>query len=286
MFALIYWLLPDTQFRIPDGSGTDFGSWLYYSIVTISTIGFGDYTPAHVWAQLFTALEVLCGLSIFGFFLNAVGSMKSEIDLESEVEKQRLLHHQAEKDKLLKAIPVIMHNMNMFLTECYYISTPVSMRSDTNIRYNPDFKFQDLRDLYVPMRVHGDIAGKTPLSRFMASASYLSLALDSLQTRIDLSLWPELLEGCFSFVATCQLFRSNDELIEKMARTMPGSKSLSAEELRKKASEEIASWKEGEEPMPELAPYFELYSFIKENASTAARIEKELTVISSSGTND
>ena len=51
VFALIYWWLPDSQFRIPDSAGTDFGSWVYYSIVTITTLGFGDYTPAHGWAQ-------------------------------------------------------------------------------------------------------------------------------------------------------------------------------------------------------------------------------------------
>ena len=77
IFALIYWWLPDSQFRIPEGGSPAFGSWLYYSIVTISTLGFGDYTPAHGWAQAVTAIEVVCGLSVFGFFLNSVGSMKA-----------------------------------------------------------------------------------------------------------------------------------------------------------------------------------------------------------------
>ena len=45
VFALIYWWLPDGQFRIPDGAGTDFGSWLYYSIVTITmTVEKGSVT--------------------------------------------------------------------------------------------------------------------------------------------------------------------------------------------------------------------------------------------------
>ena len=70
IFALIYWALPDGQFRIPDNAGTDYGSWLYYSIVTITTLGFGDYTPAHGWAQAVTAIEVMCGLIFLGFFLN------------------------------------------------------------------------------------------------------------------------------------------------------------------------------------------------------------------------
>ena len=42
IFATIYWALPDGQFRIPDNAGTDWGSWFYYSIVTITTLGFGD----------------------------------------------------------------------------------------------------------------------------------------------------------------------------------------------------------------------------------------------------
>lgn len=115
VFAVIYSLLPDGQFRIPDGGGVDFGSWLYYSIVTITTLGFGDYTPAHGMAQCVTAIEVMCGLIILGFFLNAVGSMKSEIDVESEIEKQRRLREAEQRDKLVKAAPSILHVINRFI---------------------------------------------------------------------------------------------------------------------------------------------------------------------------
>ena len=115
VFAVIYSLLPEGQFRIPDGGGVDFGSWLYYSIVTITTLGFGDYTPAHGMAQCVTAIEVMCGLIILGFFLNAVGSMKSEIDVESEIEKQRRLREAEQRDKLVKAAPSILHVINRFI---------------------------------------------------------------------------------------------------------------------------------------------------------------------------
>ena len=144
LFALIYWALPDPQFRIPDGAATDYGSWLYYSIVTITTLGFGDYTPAHGWAQAVTAVEVMCGLVFLGFFLNAVGSMKSEIDVESEIEKQRKAHFELEKEKLLKTIPVLLHTLNTFLAYCYAVTTPKADRTSDS-KYNPDFKFSDMR---------------------------------------------------------------------------------------------------------------------------------------------
>lgn len=175
IFALIYWALPDSQFRIPDGAGVDFGSWLYYSIVTITTLGFGDYTPAHGWAQCVTAVEVMCGLTILGFFLNAVGSMKSEIDVTSEMEKQRVLHSAQEKDKLIKVIPLLLKRLNSFIYNCENNAT------DTVL---------------------------------IRSAFNIALALDSLQTRVDLTEWPELLENCFTLVADCQIFTDERQIGE------------------------------------------------------------------------
>lgn len=188
IFALIYWALPDGQFRIPDGGATDFGSWLYYSIVTISTLGFGDYTPAHGWAQAVTAIEVMCGLVILGFFLNAVGSMKSEIDVESELERQRIIHEAAERDKLIKTTPAILSVINQFL--------------EYSGRYSQTHSTHDR-------------------NRLISSAARASLCLDSMQSRIDLSQWPVLLENCFTFVADYQLYISTDKPDDELSAPAP-----------------------------------------------------------------
>lgn len=164
VFAVVYNLLPAGQFRAPDGAATDFASWLYYSIVTITTLGFGDYTPAGGWAQCVTAVEVLLGLSIMGFFLNAVGSMKSEIDVESELEKQRRVHQAMESEKLQKMTPALLHMAVRFID-----------------------------------------GGGLPAARRLA------LALDSLPDRVDLSLWPQLMDDAFTFVADYQIYSSDAE---------------------------------------------------------------------------
>lgn len=177
VFAFIYWALPDGQFRIPDGGATDFGSWLYYSIVTITTLGFGDYTPAHCWAQAMTAIEVMCGIVLLGFFLNAVGSMKSEIDVESEIERRKMLHEAAEKEKLITTIPSILSIINQFL--------------DYTRRDRDSHSSHDRLNL-------------------LRSAARTSICLDTIQSRIDLAQWPVLLENCFRFVADYQLFVSTD----------------------------------------------------------------------------
>ncbi len=254
LFALVYYWMPDGQFRVPDNAGTDYGSWLYYSIVTITTLGFGDYTPAHGWAQAVTAIEVMCGLVFLGFFLNSVGSMKSEIDVETEIEKQHRVHQASEYEKLMKNIPILLHKLNIYLSYCYAVTTPVSNRRDGG-SFNPDFSMNDMRDLYLPSGLPDDHSSRPAVERLFASASNTSLFLDSLQQRVDLTLWPDMLEDSFAFVAACQMFAPGD-LIHW----------VSPAEVDKRA---------------DTIPTDELYHFIKETGHLARNIELAVTKIAS-----
>ncbi|MDE5595589.1 MAG: potassium channel family protein [Muribaculaceae bacterium] len=270
VFALIYQALPDGQFRIPDGAGTDYGSWLYYSIVTITTLGFGDYTPAHGLAQSVTAVEVMCGLIILGFFLNAVGSMKSEIDVESEVEKQRRLNQETQRQNLLRNIPATLHNLNIFLSYCYAVTTPAAKRADEQ-RYNPDFSFSDMADMFRPSGLPDDNTKLPAVQRLLKSAERTSLLLDSLQNRVDMLQWPELLENCFGFVADCEMFTSADRFL---LHPKPEAEQTVAEKLKTFTGSP-------DDAPAELQPEAELYHFIKKTASRALTLETLLSEIAS-----
>ncbi len=279
LFAFIYWALPDAQFRIPDGAATDYWSWLYYSIVTETTLGFGDYTPAHVWAQIFTAIEVMFGLVLIGFFLNAVGSMKSEIDVESEVEKRRRAHIEMEKQKLTVSIPALKHTLNNFLEYCYAVTTPLAKRNDGNSEYNPDFKFSDMQDLFQPSGLPFDVTRMPAVARLVKSASHTSLALDSLQNRIDLTIWPDILDNCFGFVANFQMFSASDSLSGKASDLIStNADGMKESEAQLALQKEIASFAgDPSNDVPaNLRPIAELYFFIKENAEKAVKLEQDL----------
>ena len=230
IFALIYWLLPEGQFRIPDENPMDYGSCLYYSIVTITTLGFGDYTPTHGWSQAVTACEVMCGLIVLGLFLNAVGSMKSEIDVTSALEKQRLLHYSQEKEKLMNNIPIIIHHLNNFLRNCYVATTPTGAIDTAEPVYNPDFTEVDMSDAFKP----GANGGRTAAQDVGDRARMTSLFLDSLQNRVDITLWPELLEDFFSFVANEQMFEVEPKDLKTSAATE--DRTRLADFIRKNAS--------------------------------------------------
>lgn len=279
IFALIYWWLPDNQFRIPDGGGTDYGSWLYYSIVTITTLGFGDYTPALAGAQAVTAVEVACGIVMLGFFLNAVGAMKTEIDVESEIEKQKMLHHAAETEKLQNSVPMVINSLNIFLAYCYAVTTPLSKRSNDDIKYDPDFRFNDMVDLFEPTGLPFDRTTLPAVERLMHSAAQASLVLDSLQQRIDLTLWPQLLEDCFAFVANFQMFSNTDLMFRNPDKIILSENDMPQASVEQKLSAKIAEWNPKEDVTldPDLKAIEELFNFIKDNGEKAMTIETLLS---------
>lgn len=60
--------------RVEDSSFTNIPVSIYYSIVTITTLGFGDITPQTVLGQIFTSIMVLAGYAIIAVPTGIVAS--------------------------------------------------------------------------------------------------------------------------------------------------------------------------------------------------------------------
>jgi voltage-gated potassium channel Kch len=65
IFAFIYWNNPQSW----SDTLTPIKS-IYFSVVTITTLGFGDIYPVNDIARILTAIESVIGIVIIGFFLN------------------------------------------------------------------------------------------------------------------------------------------------------------------------------------------------------------------------
>ncbi len=85
-FGLLYWLLPATWWK---GSvkPSSILEAIYFSGVTVTTLGYGDLSPAHFVPQFLTVFQVLCGFSLlivsFAVYAsrgtaNAVGRIDSQ----------------------------------------------------------------------------------------------------------------------------------------------------------------------------------------------------------------
>lgn len=73
-FAVIYYFVPRSLF---DPKFTNFVEALYFSGVTLATLGYGDIKPAHYVSQLLSLYEVFAGLLLvvvaFAVYLSALG---------------------------------------------------------------------------------------------------------------------------------------------------------------------------------------------------------------------
>jgi hypothetical protein len=64
-FAGCYCFLPNAAAR----THNDFGTALYYSMVTFTTLGYGDISQPTKFLQLLSGFEALCGMSFWGILI-------------------------------------------------------------------------------------------------------------------------------------------------------------------------------------------------------------------------
>lgn len=88
-WAQIYSLTPvffDDGFRHPDGVGTlpDDGSTLYFSLVTLTTLGYGDISPANPWTRMLATLQAISGTLYVAVFISAIVSLPHDVGKKGE----------------------------------------------------------------------------------------------------------------------------------------------------------------------------------------------------------
>ena len=83
VFGLIYWLNPSFW-----NEPLTFIQSMYFSVITITTLGYGDITPSTEISRTLTALEALSGIILIGLFLNAVAHSRTE---SQEIKRHKII---------------------------------------------------------------------------------------------------------------------------------------------------------------------------------------------------
>lgn len=66
---------------------------LYFSVVTLTTVGFGDLSPTSAGTQIFTIFYILTGIGVFVALLASVAQQYIEQKAESSSARERLSAH-------------------------------------------------------------------------------------------------------------------------------------------------------------------------------------------------
>lgn len=118
VFSLIYWKILSSFFKdLPD---LNFIQSLYFSIVTVTTLGFGDITPDINSNSLLVCIiiQVLLGVLNIGLFLNSISnkiSLNKEKEINEQLEKIRII----QLSKILSILKPIVVSQLSTLSDIY-----------------------------------------------------------------------------------------------------------------------------------------------------------------------
>ena len=71
-FGYIYWGFSIPFSKDDNEVALSLPHSIYFSVVTITTLGYGDISPSNLWGMLLTGIEVILGIITLGLFLNSI----------------------------------------------------------------------------------------------------------------------------------------------------------------------------------------------------------------------
>lgn len=204
LFALIYYLLPDSF----DGS-QNFLTCLYFSVVTITTLGYGDIVPASSEAQFVSAVQAISGIVIIGLFLNSVAHdwserlVRAERDLQDNLYRKRNLAALRAFDSLL-GMKVVRHT---FLVASLFSDQepPIFVEgnySEKKFRrwIESEVKVSDMKGIFQSSVLLDDDPTMSQIEAFYESDKEISRLVEKLMIEVDMAIFPKLLELCEKYM--------------------------------------------------------------------------------------
>lgn len=275
IFALIYCMMPDGSFL---GITSDGISWfehlynsIYFSVITITTLGYGDMCPLTFCAKAAVILETTLGMLVIGMFLNSVATMKSKIDLEIESKKQDRIRKNTEVTKLVRQFLLLKEDILEYIRLATKITTP-GYHGNTPYSYNEDFKFQDLREMYRITGQFQDSLSEPAINIYFRTQKDMANRFESVLTNVDMSYWPNLEKKILDVLHNIKIYNCEGFIVSQPSM-VAGDKKLSDVWM-----EQVRDWnKEVEyENQSAINPYISLYKLIKVNMPLIISIMGEI----------
>lgn len=226
-FGIVYTLLGSSSLETHYTPLT-FGAWfwesLYFSVVTITTLGFGDMYPVTAGAKIIVVMESLAGVVAIGFFLNAIGYQRAKRDAEEESLERERIYHNTELHKLKRSYRILKDSLDEYLEIAITLTYPMEKRgSGMSLYFDPEFDFHNIGDLYL-----SSLRGRFPIMEpaivsFGKSKKSLVASFMNLLNQVDVTLWKDLESAIVRLLNDFKRYDSQDAL-EYFLHTTLGNK--------------------------------------------------------------
>jgi hypothetical protein len=267
LFGLIFYFLPETI-----GKEVTLIESLYFSTVTITTLGYGDISPTNDLGRVIAASESLLGITLIGLFLNALSRVRGETSRNEEILKEEATYREGEIAKLNGFYNLIRPLAGKHKLSVVQVTSPLKSRTQ---EYNPDFTLNDMMDLYKPSMLMTQNHHEPAVKYYFSSLIPLNSEISDLIKNVDLRLFPELEKHCLSFVGAVHSFDFSDAILGAVTTNL-GDKKMTefASEMLEKHEGEVKF-----QPSNMINGYVALYHQIKLHMGLLDLIDKEISSV-------
>jgi len=201
-YAVLYYFFPESV-DFPEHFQPEewnYGISVYYSVVTITTLGYGDFTPSSGIGKTLAASEAIFGIVIIGVFLSSLWHKYSQQiqDAQADSAKEQIRIQNLQKLTSYRLyLNTVIVDFQLVVAE---LTTPMSDRK--NVKYpDPEFKFSDLQDLYKPSLLFRSGLTKPLIRSYYEMIDSLTDELKYVLANFDLSDYPDLQRDINEFLA-------------------------------------------------------------------------------------
>lgn len=174
--------------------GVDLKGWFtsfYFSLITITTLGYGDILPANETTRVLASSLAFSGIVLTGLFLNSLAFRISEITQFEDKAKFDRDQHSIQVQRFKDISSLLELDFENFKYAANSLITPMEkyeLINDFNRLLKLDFKINDLKDMFKP----------NPMRRFSFAKSRIELYYEVLG-RLNKNLDDLLKLGYFNF---------------------------------------------------------------------------------------
>lgn len=272
VYAALYFYIP---YAVKDPKNFTFIKSLYFSTVTITTLGYGDITPNSEIGMFIVATEAIAGILIIGLFLSSLWQSFAD---KIEAEQNRVINNSIAEQNLrrLKSfyiyLKVVIEDFQFGLFE---LTTPIDKRSHTTSNIpREDFIFSDLKDIYNISLVITSGFQKSVIHHYYDKQDLLLNELKFLLANFDMNEYSIIHEKTIEFLALSKKSDVREALYSY--ETMGSKGMLLKDELAKMIKEqdkcpEIEQYEGGNLIMPAIF----LYHTVKSQMTLTSALKDE-----------
>ena len=275
VFAVIFTFLGEEHWNA-EHPVEDFWSALYFSVVSITTLGFGDMFPVSGIARVLVCAECILGLIFMGLFLNDISAAQAEkvSEIERGKNEEELRAKEIEKYKI--RFRAMRRKLDMFLSNAYLLTTPMDKRDDEmpDDLINRHFTFNDLHDFNQPNLLVSQNYMEKTIEVFLRSEKKLYEDMTEILKTTD----GDYLDGVHTLIEEIADDIDDNDFSEAILFQLK-TKFKDGKSMADAASEIINNFKEGDEVVPTVLhyPYYCIYHMLLRVLPKIAELKERST---------